>query len=76
MLWLFLVNASLVFGALIDSEVVRMRQLRAGLPAEETLQLRVRDSSASEKRESKMARDVERAREMRESAEAGTEDAD
>jgi membrane protein len=53
-----------------------MRQLRAGLPAEETLQLRVRDSSASEKRESKMARDVERAREMRESAEAGTEDAD
>ncbi|HJG45639.1 YihY/virulence factor BrkB family protein [Corynebacterium variabile] len=76
MLWLFLVNASLVFGALIDSEVVRMRQLRAGLPAEENLQLRVRDSSASEKRESKMARDVERAREMRANTESGEESSD
>ncbi|WP_297007749.1 YihY/virulence factor BrkB family protein [uncultured Corynebacterium sp.] len=69
MVWLFIVNAALVFGALIDSEVVRMRQLRAGLPAEETLQLRVRDSSASDKRESKNARDVEWAREVRRNAE-------
>lgn len=68
--WLFIVNAALVFGALIDSEVVRMRQLRAGLPAEETLQLRARDTTASEKRESQYARDVERAREVRRNAES------
>lgn len=71
MVWLFIVNAVLVLGALIDSEVIRVRQLRAGLPAEETLQLRARDTSATEKRESQYARDVERAREVRRGAEVG-----
>jgi membrane protein len=32
MVWLFLINAALVFGALIDNEVVRRRRRRAGLP--------------------------------------------
>lgn len=68
MLWMFLVNAALVLGAVIDAEVVRVRQLRAGLPAEESLQLSVRDSAASQRREGRQARDIERAREVRRSA--------
>jgi membrane protein len=31
LVWMFIVNAALVFGALIDNEVVRTRRLRAGL---------------------------------------------
>lgn len=71
MLWLFIVNIVLLFGAVVDSEVERVRQLKAGLPAEENLQLEARDTVAIEKAEDKFARDVERARTVREAAEAG-----
>jgi membrane protein len=42
-LWLFLSNLVLVFGASIDTEVVRLRQLREGLEAEVTIQVQQRD---------------------------------
>lgn len=35
LVWLFIVNAALVFGALIDNEVVRRRRRRAGLPEQD-----------------------------------------
>ncbi|MEJ6549778.1 YihY/virulence factor BrkB family protein [Corynebacterium sp. USCH3] len=70
MLWLFIVNIVLLFGAVVDSEVERVRQLKAGMPAEKSLQLEARDTVAIEKAEDQFARDVERARNVREAAEA------
>lgn len=45
-LWLiWLVNVALVFGANLDAEVIRVRQLLRGEPAERELLLKVRDAS-------------------------------
>ncbi|MGO1949820.1 MAG: YihY/virulence factor BrkB family protein [Mycobacteriaceae bacterium] len=65
MLWVYIINILLLVGAVLDCEVERIRQLRAGLPAEESLQLDARDTSASDKLEEQMALDVERARSVR-----------
>lgn len=65
MLWVYLVNIMLLIGAVLDCEIERVRQLRFGLAAEETLQLEARDTAASDKLEDQMARDVERSREVR-----------
>ena len=43
LVWLWLSNVALLFGAEFDAELERSRQLKAGLPAEETLQLPERD---------------------------------
>jgi membrane protein len=43
LVWLWLSNAALLFGAEFDAELERARQLEAGLPAEEKLQLPERD---------------------------------
>jgi membrane protein len=45
LLWLYLTNLVLVFGAEVDAEVVRLRQLAAGLPAERVVQLPMRDTT-------------------------------
>ena len=42
LVWLWLSNIALLFGAELNSEVERSRQLRAGLPAQERLQLEPR----------------------------------
>ncbi|MGO1398966.1 MAG: YihY/virulence factor BrkB family protein, partial [Brevibacterium yomogidense] len=70
MLWVFIMNATLLFGAQLDSEIERMRQLREGLPAEEELQLPVRGTKASDKQARKYADDVQRGRAIRLSAAA------
>jgi membrane protein len=57
-----------LFGAEVDSEIERGRELQAGIPAEEELQLPARDTKASDKRERKFAEDVARARALRETA--------
>ena len=43
LIWLWLSNLALLFGAEFDAELERSRQLKAGLPAEETLQLPERE---------------------------------
>jgi membrane protein len=43
LVWLWLSNVALLFGAEFDAELERSRQLQAGLPAEEALQLPERD---------------------------------
>jgi membrane protein len=43
LLWLWLSNLALLFGAEFDAELERSRELAAGLPAEESLQLPERD---------------------------------
>ena len=67
LLWLWITNLALLFGAELDSELERARQLQAGLPAEESLQLPPRDTRAIDKQEKKEAADVARGRELRES---------
>lgn len=68
LLWLYILNVILLFGAEVDAEVERGRELQAGIPAEEELQLPARDTKASDKRERKYEEDVERARSLRMSA--------
>lgn len=65
MLWVFIMNSTLLFGAQLDSEIERVRQLRAGLPAEEELQLPVRSTKASDIQAKKYADDVQRGRAIR-----------
>ncbi len=68
LLWLWLTNLSLLFGAEIDSELERGRELEAGIPAEQELQLPVRDDRNIEKSREKEEKDIARAREIREAA--------
>jgi membrane protein len=43
LLWLWITNLALLFGAEFDAELERSRQLEAGLPADESLQLSLRE---------------------------------
>lgn len=65
LLWLWLTNTALLFGAELDSELERGRQLQAGMAAEEDLQLPVRDNRGILKREEKKATIVNKARAVR-----------
>src|SRR5699024_1959893 len=49
LLWLWLTNLALLFGAEFDAESERARELQGGLPAEETIQLPPRDTTKIEK---------------------------
>ncbi len=69
LLWLWITNLALLLGAEMDSEMERSRELQAGIPAEEELQLPLRDDSKIQKAEKKEAEDVERGRELRLAAE-------
>lgn len=65
LLWLWIINLALLFGAELNSEIERGRELQAGIPAEETLQLPPRDSRKSEKNAAKEAEDIRRGRTLR-----------
>jgi membrane protein len=73
LLWLWITNLALLFGAELDSELERARQLQAGIPAEEELQLPARDTSGIRKSREKEEKDIARGRDIREKA-AQTED--
>ncbi|WP_111766768.1 YihY/virulence factor BrkB family protein [Nakamurella deserti] len=66
LLWLWITNLALLFGAEVDSELERGRQLQAGIEAEETLQLPPRDTKASDKAAAKEEQVVEQGRRIRE----------
>ncbi|MGA8045962.1 MAG: YihY/virulence factor BrkB family protein [Dermatophilaceae bacterium] len=70
LLWLWLTNLALLFGAEVDAEVERSRQLQAGIKAEETLQLPPRDTSNSEKAAERLQDRIEEGRRMRIAARA------
>jgi len=74
LLWLWLTNLALLLGAEIDSEIERGRELQAGLPAEEELQLPARDTRNIDKAQKKEQEDIERGREIRERAEQESDD--
>ena len=66
LLWLWILNMSLLFGAEFDAETERGRQLQAGIEAEETIQLPPRDTKKSDKLQAKEEEDIRRGRELRE----------
>ncbi|QIG38258.1 YihY/virulence factor BrkB family protein [Microbacterium sp. 4R-513] len=66
LLWLYIANLALLFGAEFDAELERGRQLQGGLPAEETLQLPPRDDRKIKKAEKKDKEELEEARSIRE----------
>ena len=66
LLWLWILNMSLLFGAEFDAEMERGRQLQAGIKAEETIQLPPRDTKKSDKLQEKEAEDIRHGRELRE----------
>ncbi len=65
LLWLWLTNLSLLFGAEVDSELERSRQLQSGIEAEETLQLPPKDTKASDKKAAKREESIEDGRLLR-----------
>jgi membrane protein len=72
LLGLWILNMALLFGAEVDAELERGRQLQAGIEAEETIQLPPRDTRQVEKRQEKTEALVERGRELRTSAGNGS----
>jgi membrane protein len=72
LLWIWLTNVALLFGAEIDSELERGRQLQAGLAAEEELQLPPRDTRGIRKSRKKEQKDIDRGRRIREQAAGST----
>jgi membrane protein len=65
LLWLWITNLALLFGAEFDSELERTRELQAGMRAEAELQLPPRDTSGIEKREEREQKAKQQAREIR-----------
>lgn len=69
LLWLWLTNLSLLFGAEVDAEMERTRQLQSGIEAERDLQLPPKDTEACEKKAAKHEESVEEGRQLRLQAE-------
>jgi membrane protein len=72
LLWLWITNLALLFGAEFDAELERSRELQGGIAAEEQIQLPMRDTRGSDKKAKKHEEDVESGRRLRESR--GSED--
>ena len=65
LLWLWITNVALLFGAELDAELERGRELQLGIASEEALQLPVRDTRGLEKAVSRRTKDIERMRQVR-----------
>ncbi|WNG90284.1 YhjD/YihY/BrkB family envelope integrity protein [Mycobacterium sp. ITM-2016-00317] len=67
LLWVWLTNLALLFGAEIDAEMERGRQLQAGIRAEDTLKLPLRDTTVIDKNRAKDRENRLRGRKLRRS---------
>ncbi|WP_310768920.1 YihY/virulence factor BrkB family protein [Mycobacterium sp. Z3061] len=65
LLWLWITNLALLFGAELDAELERGRQLQAGIEAEHELQLPPKDTRVLVKSEAAERKDVRRGRWLR-----------
>lgn len=65
LLWLWITNLALLFGAELDAELERSRELQAGIAAEETIQLPPRDDHGIRKAHEKHQDDIHRGRNLR-----------
>ena len=70
LLWLWIANLALLFGAEFDAELERSRQLQAGIAAEEAIQLPPRDTRKSDKAAEKVRAEIAEARHLRETSAA------
>jgi membrane protein len=66
LLWVWLSNLAMLFGAVLDTEVERARQLRAGVTAEVRVQLPLRDDRRITKNFVQRATDIRASAAMRE----------
>ncbi|MFP3802604.1 YhjD/YihY/BrkB family envelope integrity protein, partial [Paraburkholderia sp. SIMBA_027] len=67
LLWLWILNMSLLFGAEFDAEMERGRELQSGIEAEESLQLPPRGTKRSDKAQKKEEEGIRAGEELRES---------
>lgn len=65
LLWLWITNIAMLFGAELDAELLRTRQLKSGLPAERLILLPARDTDGIDKKIAKDEKLVEDAIELR-----------
>ncbi|MET4783685.1 YihY/virulence factor BrkB family protein [Glaciihabitans sp. UYNi722] len=65
LLWIWITNIALLFGAEFDAETERGRQLQAGIEAEEEIKLPPRETTASDKKAAKHDEDVALGRQIR-----------
>jgi membrane protein len=65
LLWLWITNLALLFGAEVDAELERGRQLQAGIAAEDDLKLPMRDTSAIDKVKAKEHKESLRGKALR-----------
>jgi membrane protein len=70
LLFLWITNLALLFGGELDAELERGRELQAGMPAEEELQLPARDTRNIKKAEKKRDKDAALGRKIRRQAAA------
>lgn len=68
LLWLWITNLALLFGAEVDAELERTRQLEGGIEAERDLQLPPRDTKNIEKKVKKRTEDEKMGKELRQEA--------
>jgi membrane protein len=66
LLWLWIANLALLFGAEFDSELERGRELQGGIRAEEDLQLPARDTRNIDKEAKRDEKDIAAGRSIRE----------
>lgn len=76
LLWIWIANLSLLFGAIFDSEAERARELQGGIEAEASLQLPPRDTKASDKLRKREEQDIQEGKDLRLEATARGEDPD
>ncbi|MEU3332389.1 YihY/virulence factor BrkB family protein [Glutamicibacter creatinolyticus] len=74
LLWIWIANNALLFGAVFDAEMERGRELQAGIEAEESIQLPPRDTSAAQKKEEKEEKVIRQGEELRYSSELAAEE--
>lgn len=65
LLWLWITNLAVLFGAEVDAELLRTRQLKSGLPAEAMILLPPKDDTTFEKQDLKAAQEYDTAHELR-----------
>jgi membrane protein len=70
LLWLWITNLALLFGA----ELERGRELQSAVAAKDTIQLPARDTRNIDKAETKHAMDVQKGRELRNQAHENEDD--
>ncbi len=68
LIWIWVINVVLLFGADFDAQVERVRELEAGWPAEHTVQLEPRDSTLIERNAKRRHDELVAARHIREAA--------